>query len=137
MYKCEVTVSSEKLGSVYAVLNRRRGLIMHEDMTDDLTAYYIEASLPVEESFGFVSEMRLKTSGRAYPQLVFSHWAVIQEDPFWVPTTEEEKSLYGDVADTENFALKTVTKIRKRKGLPTHCKVVEFAEKQRNLSKKK
>ena len=37
-------------------------------------------------------------SGLATPQLVFSHWEVIDEDPFWVPTTEEEKAHFGDKA---------------------------------------
>lgn len=30
------------------------------------------------------------------PQLVFSHWAVVPMDPFWVPTTADELEHYGD-----------------------------------------
>lgn len=48
------------------------------------------------DSFGFAEELRRRTSGLAVPQLLFSHWEVIQEDPFWVPTTEEEILHYGE-----------------------------------------
>ncbi len=58
-------------------------------------------------------------------------------DPFWVPRTEEELLHYGDKADYENQARKYMNEVRKRKGLSVDEKIVEFAEKQRNLSKKK
>ena len=52
--------------------------------------FNIKAELPVIESFGFVDEIRKKTSGLAFPQLKFSHWGLVEGDPLWVPTTEEE-----------------------------------------------
>lgn len=60
-------------------------------------------------------EIRKRTSGAAQPQLVFSGWEVLDEDPFWVPTTEEELEDLGDKADRENVALKYVNDVRKRK----------------------
>ena len=52
--------------------------------------FNINAELPVIESFGFADDIRKKTSGLAFPQLKFSHWGLIEGDPLWVPTTEEE-----------------------------------------------
>jgi len=61
---------------------------------------------------------------------------VIDVDPFWVPTTEEEYMHFGEKADSENIARKYVNSVRKRKGLKVDEQIVEFAEKQRTLSKK-
>jgi ribosome assembly protein 1 len=61
---------------------------------------------------------------------------VIDTDPFWVPSTEEELELYGDKGDSINRAQIYMNNVRRRKGLPVTEKVVEFAEKQRTLSRK-
>lgn len=62
---------------------------------------------------------------------------VLAVDPFWVPTTEEEYAHFGEKADAENKARAYMNKVRKRKGLPTDEKLVEFAERQRTLTKNK
>lgn len=67
-----------------------------------------------------------------------SEWLqVIDIDPFWVPTTDEEYTHYGEKADSENVARKHMNDIRRRKGLRTTEKLVEFGEKQRTLKKNK
>lgn len=62
---------------------------------------------------------------------------IIDIDPFWVPTTEEEFTHYGEKADSANRAKLYMDSVRRRKGLYVDEKVVEHAEKQRTLSKKK
>lgn len=138
MYTCNILVNAEVLGRMYGLLNKRHGRILHGDLaTGSGATFTITAYLPVAESFLFASEVRKQTSGLANPQLVFSHWEVIDLDPFWTPNTEEEYLLYGEKADSENYARNYMNKVRKRKGLPTDEKVVEHAEKQRTLSKNK
>ena len=96
------------------------------------------AHLPVCESFGFVRELRGVTAGHVSPQLTFSHWQIIEKDPFWVPTTEEELEEFGaEASGVENFAKGLVDNIRKRKGLYVEELVVEGADKQRTLSRKR
>lgn len=56
-------------------------------------------------------------------------------DPYWVPTTEEELEDLGEKSDRENVARKYMDGVRKRKGLFVEKKVVEFVEKQRTLKK--
>ena len=56
-------------------------------------------------------------------------------DPFWVPTTEEELEDLGDKADRENVAKAYMDSVRERKGLFVDRKIVEFAEKQRTLKR--
>lgn len=63
----------------------------------------------------FPIEIRKRTSGAASPQLVFNGFEMLDEDPFWVPTTEEELEDLGEKADKENLAKKYMDTVRKRK----------------------
>ncbi|XP_039515835.1 elongation factor-like GTPase 1 [Pimephales promelas] len=137
MYTCEIMATAEVLGRVYAVLSKREGRVLQEEMKEGTDMFIIKAVLPVAESFGFADEIRKRTSGLASPQLVFSHWEVIPSDPFWVPTTEEEYLHFGEKADSANQALKYMNAVRRRKGLYVDEKIVEHGEKQRTLSKNK
>lgn len=65
--------------------------------------------------YDFLVEIRKRTSGVASPQLVFSGFEMLDEDPFWVPTTEEELEDLGEKADKENLAKKYMDTVRKRK----------------------
>ncbi|XP_037102539.1 elongation factor-like GTPase 1 isoform X1 [Syngnathus acus] len=137
MYTCEIMTTADVLGKVYGVVGKREGRILHEEMKEGTEIFIIKAVVPVAESFGFADEIRKKTSGRASPQMVFSHWEVISSDPYWVPTTEEEYLHFGEKADSSNQALKYMNAVRRRKGLYVEEKIVEHAEKQRTLSKNK
>lgn len=103
------------LGKVYGVVSRRRGTIVSEEMKEGTTFYTIRAKLPVVEAFGFADEVRKKTSGAASPQLVFSGFEVLDQDPFWVPKTEEELEDLGEKSDRDNVARKYMDAVRKRK----------------------
>ncbi|KAG1310188.1 hypothetical protein G6F64_004743 [Rhizopus arrhizus] len=135
MYTCDIQATAEVLGRVYAVISRRKGRIVSEDLKDGTHFWQIHALLPVVESFGFPDEIRKRTSGAASPQLVFSGFEMLDEDPFWVPTTEEELEDLGEKADKENLARKYMDMVRKRKGMFVEKKLVEHAEKQRTLKK--
>ncbi|ODV96939.1 hypothetical protein PACTADRAFT_48729 [Pachysolen tannophilus NRRL Y-2460] len=135
MYTCDIQTSAEVLGKVYAVVQKRRGHIMSEEMKEGTPFFTIEARIPVVEAFGFSEDIRKKTSGAASPQLVFAGYEIIDEDPFWVPTTVEELEELGEIADKANIARKYMNAIRKRKGLFVDEKVIQNAEKQRTLKK--
>ncbi|EMC97816.1 hypothetical protein BAUCODRAFT_31822 [Baudoinia panamericana UAMH 10762] len=135
MYSCEIQASAEVLGRVYGVISRRGGRIVSESLLEPSTNFTILALLPVAESFGFSDEIRQRTSGFAAPQLVFEGFEMLDEDPFWVPTTEEELEDLGEKADKENVARRYVDKVRERKGLTVKRKVVESAEKQKTLKR--
>ena len=135
MYSCEIQASAEVLGRVYQVITRRRGRIVSESLLEPSTNFTILALLPVAESFGFSDEIRQRTSGFAAPQLVFEGFEMLDEDPFWVPTTEEELEDLGEKADKQNVAKRYVDAVRERKGLFVRKKVVENAEKQKTLKR--
>jgi Translation elongation factors (GTPases) len=138
--------SLSALGPLYDVLSRRRGRVISDAMVEGTDLISIEATLPQSESFGLTSELMKKSSGQVTaPELVFSHWEMLDEDPFWIPTSLEEREDYGEIVlngdistGIANTALKFIRSIRERKGLIVDShKIVVAAEKQRTLARKK
>jgi ribosome assembly protein 1 len=56
---------------------------------------------------------------------------------YYICRSEEELLHFGDKADSDNIARKYMNDVRRKKGLAVDEKLVEFAEKQRFVSKKK
>lgn len=68
--------ASSVLSFVYAVIGRRNGRVLSEEMVEGSDLFIIHSLVPVAESFGFCDEFRKQTVGQANPQLIFSHWEV-------------------------------------------------------------
>lgn len=129
-------VTAEVLGKVYGVITRRRGRIISESLNEGTPFFTILSVLPVAESFGFSDEIRKRTSGAASPQLVFQGFEMLDEDPFWVPFTEDQLEDLGELADKENVAKRYMDIVRARKGLEVKGrKLVKDAEKQKTLKR--
>lgn len=111
MYECSISVTAEALRKMYSVVGRRNGRIVAGDLVEGSSSFEVRAVVPVIESFRLADEMRKQTSGLAQPQLLFSHWEVIDVDPFWVPRTEEELLHFGEKADSENRAMKYMNQV--------------------------
>lgn len=71
--KLEVITPEEHMGDVIGDLNRRRGMIEGFDNKNNATV--IKAKVPLSEMFGYVTQLRTITSGRATSILEFSHFA--------------------------------------------------------------
>jgi len=134
------------LGPLYAILSKRRGRVMSDTMVDGTDLISISAILPQVESFSLAPELLDKSSGEVTaPELIFSHWEVLNEDPFWIPTSLEEREDYGEIimngdmsTGVGNNALKYIRMVRDRKGLMVDSnKLIYAAEKQRTLARKK
>ncbi|CAN0200336.1 unnamed protein product [Discosporangium mesarthrocarpum] len=139
-YRCSLQCDQQQLGNMYAVLSRRRGRVIDEDLVEGTQLFLLTAYLPVAESFGFASELFKRTSGAGTtPQLTFSHWEPMEMDPFWRPQTDEEREDEGEEGHLSltNLSRQYLDSVRRRKGLATSKKIVVAAEKQRTLNKKK
>jgi len=101
MFLVEIQCPIDVIGGVYQCLNSRRGIINTEEPVSGTPLTMIKAYLPVAESFGFTAHLRSQTSGQAFPQCVFDHWAAVN----------------GDVMDPSTKAFEIVNAIRTRKGL--------------------
>lgn len=136
IYFVLTNAAAEVLGKVYGVITRRRGRIISESLNEGTPFFTILSVLPVAESFGFSDEIRKRTSGAASPQLVFQGFEMLDEDPFWVPFTEDQLEDLGELADKENVAKRYMDMVRARKGLEVKGKkLVKDAEKQKTLKR--
>jgi len=82
MYLVDITVPNSAVSGVYTVLNSKRGTIEGKFDRPGTPLTQIKAFLPVRESFGFTGQLRQATSGQAFPQMIFSHWALVSGDCF-------------------------------------------------------
>ncbi|CAL8074527.1 unnamed protein product [Calicophoron daubneyi] len=101
VYMVEIQGPDCALGGIYSTLNRKRGVPQCEERMEGTPICVVKAFLPVNESFGFTTDLRANTGGQAFPQCVFHHW---QQYP-------------GDPLDPASKPGQTVLEIRKRKGL--------------------
>jgi elongation factor G len=71
--KVEVLTPDQYMGDVTGDLNRRRGILEGMDSRNNLQV--IKAKVPLKEMFGYVTELRSMSSGRATSTMEFSHYA--------------------------------------------------------------
>jgi elongation factor G len=74
----EVLSPDEYTGSVTGDLNRRRGVM--KGMDSRAGAQVIKADVPLSELFGYVTDLRTITSGRASASLTFSHYSPVPKN---------------------------------------------------------
>jgi elongation factor 2 len=93
IYKIQVRIPPEELGNVTGLLSRKRGSIHGVEQSGPAVA--VTGMIPVAETLGLSQEMRAATSGSAFWQSTFDHWAPVPP----------------------NLLTETVRKVRTRKGL--------------------
>lgn len=71
--KIEVLTPEENMGDVMGDLNRRRGQMQGMDTRNGVQV--IRALVPLSEMFGYVTQLRTITSGRATSTMEFDHYA--------------------------------------------------------------
>lgn len=71
----EVVTPDEYTGPVTGDLNKRRGIMKGMDTKGN--AQVVKADVPLSELFGYVTDLRTITSGRANASLTFSHYAEV------------------------------------------------------------
>jgi elongation factor 2 len=101
MYVVDITVPNTAISGVYTTLNGRRGVIEGKEDRPGTPLCKVKAYLPVLESFGFAQLLRQNTGGQAFPQMIFSHWQMVN----------------GEVYDDGSQAQSIVLAVRERKGL--------------------
>ena len=70
--KVEVLTPDQYMGDVTGDINRRRGILEGMDTRNNLQV--IKAKVPLSEMFGYVTQLRSLTSGRATSTMEFSHY---------------------------------------------------------------
>ena len=75
MMSVEVNTPNEYLGNVLGGLNRRRGIILSQDLKELHTR--LEAEVPLAEMFGYVNHLRTVSAGRATYSMKFNRYAIL------------------------------------------------------------
>jgi elongation factor G len=73
----EVTTPEEYMGDVIGDLNGRRGKV--EGMTQRGNSQVIRAQVPMSEMFGYATDLRSKTQGRANYSMQFNSYQDVPE----------------------------------------------------------
>ncbi|MFL0796042.1 MAG: elongation factor G [Cellvibrionaceae bacterium] len=73
MMKVEVVTPEENMGDVVGDLNRRRGMI--QGMDENVSGKVVRAEVPLSEMFGYATDLRSATQGRATFTMEFERYA--------------------------------------------------------------
>lgn len=112
IFLVEILAPESCMGAIYQVMSKRRGQVISQDPREGQPLADIKSHLPVGESFGFDPDLRAATSGQAFPQCVFSHYALIESDPL----------------EAGSKANGIILAIRKRKGMKEGIPVISDFE---------
>jgi len=78
MFKVEVTTPETFLGDVIGDINSRRGQV--QSMFERAGDRVVEALVPLSEMFGYVGDLRSKTSGQASYSMEFDSYAEVPQN---------------------------------------------------------
>ena len=86
--------------------------------------YNVKGLIPVIDSFGFETDIRIHTQGQAFCSLVFDRWNIVPGDPL----DKEIKLRPLEPAPAQAMARDLVLKTRRRKGLNEEVTIAKFLE---------
>lgn len=124
LYSVSVTGPEDSYMEVYNVLARRRGHVLSDGPVAGTPLYRVNGLLPVIDSFGFETDLRIKTQGSSMVSLVFDSWSIVPGDPLDRDQIIRPLQPATAQATARDFVLKT----RKRKGLSEDVSVRTFLE---------
>ncbi|KAJ3471673.1 hypothetical protein MRS44_001772 [Fusarium solani] len=124
VYSVSVTGPEDSYMEVYNVLSRRRGHVLSDGPVAGTPLYRVNGLLPVIDSFGFETDLRIKTQGSSMVSLVFDSWSIVPGDPLDREQIIRPLQPATAQATARDFVLKT----RRRKGLSEDVSVKTFLE---------
>ncbi|KAI9866584.1 MAG: hypothetical protein M1813_001136 [Trichoglossum hirsutum] len=124
MYSCIMTGPADSVSSLYTVLARRRGHVLSDGPIAGTPLYLVKGLIPVIDSFGFETDVRIHTQGQATVFLVFDRWSIVPGDPL----DKEIKLRPLEPAPAQATARDFVLKTRRRKGLSEDVTISKFLE---------
>jgi U5 small nuclear ribonucleoprotein component len=98
--------------------------VLSHDPVPGTPLYRISGLMPVIDSFGFETDLRIRTHGSAMVSLTFDGWSVVPGDPLDRDVALRPLEQASAQATARDFVLKT----RRRKGLSEDVSVATFLE---------
>ncbi|KAI0137571.1 P-loop containing nucleoside triphosphate hydrolase protein [Hypoxylon sp. NC0597] len=124
LYACSMTGPQDAVPVLYNVLARRRGHVLADGPIAGTPLYRVNGLIPVIDSFGFETDVRIQTQGQAMVSLVFDKWQKVPGDPLDKEVVLRPLQHADAQATARDFVLKT----RRRKGLSEDVSVAKFLE---------
>ena len=124
LYSTSMLGPAEAVSALYTVLARRRGHVLSENPVPGTPLYRVTGLVPVIDSFGFETDLRIHTQGKATVSCVFDRWSVVPGDP--LDRSVQVKKL--EPATAIELARDFVSKTRRRKGLKEEVGVARYLE---------
>ncbi|OTB05110.1 hypothetical protein M426DRAFT_143596 [Hypoxylon sp. CI-4A] len=124
LYACSMTGPQDAVPVLYNVLARRRGHVLADGPIAGTPLYRVHGLIPVVDSFGFETDVRIQTQGQAMVSLVFDKWQKVPGDPLDKDVVLRPLQPADAQATARDFVLKT----RRRKGLSEDVSVAKFLE---------
>ncbi|KAI1491769.1 P-loop containing nucleoside triphosphate hydrolase protein [Biscogniauxia mediterranea] len=124
LYACSMTGPQDAVPVLYNVLARRRGHVLADGPVAGTPLYRVSGLIPVIDSFGFETDVRIQTQGQAMVSLVFDKWQKVPGDPLDKDVVLRPLQPADAQATARDFVLKT----RRRKGLSEDVSVAKFLE---------
>ncbi|PHH79257.1 hypothetical protein CDD82_2516 [Ophiocordyceps australis] len=124
VYAVSVTGPEDSYMEVYNVLARRRGHVLSDGPVAGTPLYRVNGLVPVIDSFGFETDLRIKTQGASMVSMVFDSWSIVPGDPLDKEQVLRPLQPAATQATARDFVLKT----RRRKGLSEDVSVKTFLE---------
>ncbi|ETN37431.1 uncharacterized protein HMPREF1541_08422 [Cyphellophora europaea CBS 101466] len=124
LYSVHVTGPADSVSVLYNVLMKRRGHVVSDGPVAGTPLYAAKALLPVIDSFGFETDLRIQTQGATSVQMVFDRWETVPGDPM----DKSIKIRPLEMADARSAARDFVLKTRRRKGLSEDVDVKRYLE---------
>jgi len=122
VYSVEIQTPADCISTIYGILAKRRGHVTADIPKPGTPIFIVQAFLPVMESFGFETDVRVQTQGQAFCCATFDHWQIVPGDPL-------DKSIILrplEPAPMQSLARDFMVKTRRRKGLSDDVHVTKF-----------
>lgn len=123
MYSVAMTGPQDAVSQLYTFLARRRGHVLSDGPIAGTPLYRVDGLIPVIDSFGFETDLRINTQGTML-SLVFDRWSIVPGDPLDRDVVLRPLQPASAQATARDFVLKT----RRRKGLSEDVSVAKFLE---------
>lgn len=113
VYRVNIVCTVRSVQAAQVIIEKRRGWVVSENAIPATQLYELEGFVPVLDSVGLDTDMRLQTQGQAMCLVEFDRWTVVPGDPLdkSVPLPSLKP------VPRESMARDFVMKTRKRKGL--------------------
>jgi U5 small nuclear ribonucleoprotein component len=122
IYRLDIQCPGPIVEAIQPILSRRRGHIVQDRPISGTTLYNVRGFIPVLDSFGFETDLRLFTQGQAMVFSIFDHWSIVPGDPL-----DRSIVLHPlEPSPPQHLARELLIKTRRRKGLSEDVSVSRY-----------